>query len=155
MAQQQLHRSQIFCAPGDECWLRPAHCEKKIAVAQGCYRYPVLQALPGSCGEFELDGLLGLLLHYAGPRCHMASMADIVDAQLDQVAATQFAVDRPPGWELYYAPCQLWREHGGGVIIVEFFSWARWYPCKSAPVGQEQTFADEWQCHNPTIMKAQ
>ena len=25
MAQQQLHRSQIFCAPVDDCWLRPAH----------------------------------------------------------------------------------------------------------------------------------
>lgn len=25
VAQQQLHRSQIFCAPVDECWLRPPH----------------------------------------------------------------------------------------------------------------------------------
>ena len=66
--------------------------ERQIAVAQRCGRYPVFQALPGSCGKFELDGLLDLLLH-AGPRCHMASMADIVDAQLDQVAATQFAVN--------------------------------------------------------------
>ena len=67
--------------------------ERQIAVAQRCGRYPVLQALPGPCGNFELDGLLRLLLHHAGSRCHMASMAEIVDAQSDQVAPTQFAVD--------------------------------------------------------------
>ena len=56
-------------------------------------RDPGADRVPGLLGNLELDRSLGLLLHDDRTGGDPTALDDIVDAQPDQIAATQLAVD--------------------------------------------------------------
>jgi len=54
---------------------------------------PGSDSLPRRLGNLELYRTLGFLLQHDRPGCHGASVADVSDAQFDQVAGSKLAVD--------------------------------------------------------------
>jgi hypothetical protein len=55
---------------------------------------PVQQRLPGPLGHFELHRPLGLLLHDDCPTQYVTRVAQILDAERDQIASAQLTIDR-------------------------------------------------------------
>jgi hypothetical protein len=67
---------------------------KKTALrGQPCITDPGSDSIPRRLGNLELHGTLGFLLQHYCPGCHAASVADVSDAQSDQVTGSKLAVD--------------------------------------------------------------
>ena len=75
---------------------RLAHpaCERKSLGPELGVRDPGGDRFPGLVGRLELHRLLCLVLEDDGAVRHRAAVGDVADAQRDQVAAAQLAVDR-------------------------------------------------------------
>ena len=54
---------------------------------------PMRHRLAGLLGDFELHWALGLLLHDDRPRANAIAVRDVSNAQPDQIASAQLAVD--------------------------------------------------------------
>ena len=54
---------------------------------------PGFNSLPRGLGNLELNGPLGLLLQHDRPGCDADPVADVSDAQPDQVTGSKLAVD--------------------------------------------------------------
>jgi hypothetical protein len=68
--------------------------KKKAPIADFEYRQPILDRCPALLREFELDRPAGLLLDDCRTVAQSPADAQIIDLQTDEVAPSQFAVDR-------------------------------------------------------------
>lgn len=65
----------------------------KVVRLQSGLLDPILYSVSRRRRDFELDRVLGLVLHDHRARCDVATVADVPDLQADQIAAAEFAVD--------------------------------------------------------------
>lgn len=67
--------------------------KQEILGLQLCCPDPSQQSILGLVRDFELDRTLGLLLHHDSARGNPGPMRNVTNAQLDQVASSELAVD--------------------------------------------------------------